>query len=632
MPNTFLTPSNIQVFSHLILGMSKCENCIKSDGETIELTSRHHKLLYIREGSAQCTVLKNESGEKGTFTVRTSDVCFCSDGGSLSVAPRKGTSYLLFEFRHFGVRADYYSQNSLAISNVYVPPKTPFVLEADVTINDGVAVGLVFGFGGASSWSCASYDIQARLAHVIGEYSPFQKALPLDRCKTRTVYHLKIVLDSNMAMSYYADEDLVGTIYMPDFAGGYMGINSYISNAVFTNIQYAVGTGTKEDMQELRGLKTFTGIWEEDGAVVFAKNAHEGLLYEDRSYIYNEASFPVCPPIEELTVFLPRLIHTEDNSKIHGLFKELDAEINGHTPGYNNAIKSCLSEILLALLRMANPVSNAVITAVDAACISSQVNSDKPLSGGVQIEISDIQLLSSMPTASHKPKVLGLIRADSACAQLPVGDALKIVPGAGLKSGRGETVEIHTQEETGYTIWMYCKDREAPVDIRNFLSTVCIGFSVKSNMQVTLGLSLWDIQNETFINFLIDIPKADVWQKRILPFHSDKIKITTQDYFYKALRYIELHYAERLYASDVAENVHITMPYLSRIFKAETGQTLSGYIIGFRIEKAKLLLAGTNLSINEVAIRVGFYDSSHFYHTFAEREKILPGEYRKSYH
>jgi len=50
-----------------------------------------------------------------------------------------------------------------------------------------------------------------------------------------------------------------------------------------------------------------------------------------------------------------------------------------------------------------------------------------------------------------------------------------------------------------------------------------------------------------------------------------------------------------------------------------------------RIEKAKELLKTSQLSIYEIAERVGYQDAKHFSRLFAKHEGIKPNEYRKLY-
>lgn len=84
-----------------------------------------------------------------------------------------------------------------------------------------------------------------------------------------------------------------------------------------------------------------------------------------------------------------------------------------------------------------------------------------------------------------------------------------------------------------------------------------------------------------------------------------------------------------LQRDELAAMVHISPNYLGRIFKRETGMSLTDYIIKRRITVAKQLLAKTSLSITRVSERVGITYSSYFTRLFKEQVGMTPQEYRQ---
>ncbi|MCC3356790.1 response regulator transcription factor [Bacillus sp. REN16] len=82
-----------------------------------------------------------------------------------------------------------------------------------------------------------------------------------------------------------------------------------------------------------------------------------------------------------------------------------------------------------------------------------------------------------------------------------------------------------------------------------------------------------------------------------------------------ALSYIRQHYQDSsLTLEKVAEELHITTVYLSRIMKHELGISYVGLLTQMRINKAVDLLKTTELSIRDIAEAVG-YDSQHYFST-----------------
>jgi AraC-like DNA-binding protein len=94
--------------------------------------------------------------------------------------------------------------------------------------------------------------------------------------------------------------------------------------------------------------------------------------------------------------------------------------------------------------------------------------------------------------------------------------------------------------------------------------------------------------------------------------------------------YIRNHFHEQdISVVSICEKFQITSSYFSRIFKKHTGTNLPNYIHKLRIERAKQLIGNTDLNINQIAEKVGFYNSLTFGRVFKKYEGITPGQYRE---
>jgi AraC-like DNA-binding protein len=67
--------------------------------------------------------------------------------------------------------------------------------------------------------------------------------------------------------------------------------------------------------------------------------------------------------------------------------------------------------------------------------------------------------------------------------------------------------------------------------------------------------------------------------------------------------------------------------YLSRIFSAQTGQTITQYLRQLRMDKAASLLRSGEFNVTEAALEVGYNSLSHFSTTFHETFGCCPGLY-----
>lgn len=96
-----------------------------------------------------------------------------------------------------------------------------------------------------------------------------------------------------------------------------------------------------------------------------------------------------------------------------------------------------------------------------------------------------------------------------------------------------------------------------------------------------------------------------------------------------ALRYITRHLGESFQVKDLAEALHISHTYLTKVFRRYTGVSPMQYIHMKRLEQASKLLADTALTCEEIAGMVGFYDAAHFSHLFLRNFGCTPSDYRK---
>jgi AraC family transcriptional regulator len=93
--------------------------------------------------------------------------------------------------------------------------------------------------------------------------------------------------------------------------------------------------------------------------------------------------------------------------------------------------------------------------------------------------------------------------------------------------------------------------------------------------------------------------------------------------------HIEEHLADDLSLAELAALVPMSEFHFARLFKASTGEAPYRYITQRRIERAKVLLSVTALSVAEIAYRVGFTNQSHFTAQFRKLVGATPKRYRE---
>ncbi|MCJ8014578.1 AraC family transcriptional regulator [Paenibacillus sp. KQZ6P-2] len=85
---------------------------------------------------------------------------------------------------------------------------------------------------------------------------------------------------------------------------------------------------------------------------------------------------------------------------------------------------------------------------------------------------------------------------------------------------------------------------------------------------------------------------------------------------------------EPIKLTELAEEAGVHPAYLSKLFKQETGMTVSEYIHRQKVEEAKKMLDLTNESPLEVASLLNFHDQSHFTKVFKKYAGITPKQYK----
>ena len=88
------------------------------------------------------------------------------------------------------------------------------------------------------------------------------------------------------------------------------------------------------------------------------------------------------------------------------------------------------------------------------------------------------------------------------------------------------------------------------------------------------------------------------------------------------------NYDKKIKLEKVAKAACMSTQYFCKFFKKVTGSTFKEYLISIRIDKAKELLLKNNLSVTEIAYRVGFENLSYFYRIFKRFTKLNPTSYR----
>jgi AraC-like DNA-binding protein len=100
-------------------------------------------------------------------------------------------------------------------------------------------------------------------------------------------------------------------------------------------------------------------------------------------------------------------------------------------------------------------------------------------------------------------------------------------------------------------------------------------------------------------------------------------------YSERIMRWLDTHFADPFVLDRLAEDLHLSKFYVSRLFRRETGSSITEYLTARRIMRACHLLETTDLSVEQVGAKVGLPNTSHFIHTFKKTVGTTPLKYRR---
>jgi len=98
----------------------------------------------------------------------------------------------------------------------------------------------------------------------------------------------------------------------------------------------------------------------------------------------------------------------------------------------------------------------------------------------------------------------------------------------------------------------------------------------------------------------------------------------------QVLQYIADHYRENLTLDSIASAFSLSASHLSRMFRDTYHISVINYLIDYRFNIAKNLLARSNVQVGQISKLVGYDNVSHFIRLFTKRVGLSPLEHREA--
>lgn len=155
-----------------------------------------------------------------------------------------------------------------------------------------------------------------------------------------------------------------------------------------------------------------------------------------------------------------------------------------------------------------------------------------------------------------------------------------------------------------------------------------------------------DFHIRTAITFLVleSINKEQFWQNMMINTTMNIFGILLRNYEksvelpsivkksdvqrFGLIRFIQENYAD-ITLNMIADKFHYTPEYTSKLIKETTGTNFKQILQKVRIERAEYMLIDSNLTIQNIALQVGYENVEHFIRTFKKVNHMTPTDYRK---
>lgn len=199
-----------------------------------------------------------------------------------------------------------------------------------------------------------------------------------------------------------------------------------------------------------------------------------------------------------------------------------------------------------------------------------------------------------------------------------------------LKSGDGFSAKNILNEIYEENI----NNRQLPLESVHCLTFELINTVIK--VQDELNISLKEAMGDDLISEIFKISTIEETYNKIVQMYElicsyvNRNKRSHNEKLLSAvLEYVDREYTQNsISVSSIADRFGVTSSYLSRFFKEQTGSNISEYINFLRIRKVKQLLLEDDMTICDIAPKVGFSNEIVLNRVFKKLEGITPGRFR----
>nr|WP_243429203.1 helix-turn-helix domain-containing protein [Defluviitalea raffinosedens] len=164
-------------------------------------------------------------------------------------------------------------------------------------------------------------------------------------------------------------------------------------------------------------------------------------------------------------------------------------------------------------------------------------------------------------------------------------------------------------------------------------SNPVITSAIPTKVYLPLVQKILDANELTYANeikrvgYLFEILGILIEAQSALNRNKNQYDYSSDAYIDYAMQYISLNY-DHIKVSDIAKYIGINRSYLTHIFKKNLNISPQKYLLNYRLKKAAELIRTTNMSIQDIAVKVGYENPLTFSKMFKQVYGVSPKHYR----
>ncbi|NLK20557.1 MAG: AraC family transcriptional regulator [Epulopiscium sp.] len=128
---------------------------------------------------------------------------------------------------------------------------------------------------------------------------------------------------------------------------------------------------------------------------------------------------------------------------------------------------------------------------------------------------------------------------------------------------------------------------------------------------------------------IILLLRETLWKEQPIEFQGCDFESSNKTYIVnRIISFINENYMGEISLGKIANNMYLSSVYISKIFKEETGESPINYLIKTRLKKALEIMETSDLSIKEIAKKVGYSDAYYFSKLFKKYYGYPPSRHK----